>query len=272
MKKLRQDSAQQQGLKHWCEVHPFDLTNEELNISTIWQHMSLEGILTRAFDELIRYRRNEYKICFSINPKADLCFKGVPTTYMIHNSEELVEHTVLTRSQQSRVHTSIIYGVTAKQFKGLNRTDKLCETHRKVSQCERDCLEAAFKQEILCKLPSMLLDVPFCTDPKIILNTSVNTLKISTLFDYSKNCACPSKCEEIMYTDHLKMIEWTNKYPSVCIYFDDDIIETIEEFYSYTFIPFICDVGGNLGLFLGLCIPTMFEIIESVVLYFLKKM
>uniref|UniRef100_T1IKC6 Uncharacterized protein n=1 Tax=Strigamia maritima TaxID=126957 RepID=T1IKC6_STRMM len=59
------------------------------------------------------------------------------------------------------------------------------------------------------------------------------------------------------------MVESRNNYPGICIYFEDDVIETIEEFYSYTLIPFICDVGGNLGLFLGLCIPTMIEIIQS---------
>uniref|UniRef100_T1IW89 Membrane insertase YidC/Oxa/ALB C-terminal domain-containing protein n=1 Tax=Strigamia maritima TaxID=126957 RepID=T1IW89_STRMM len=86
---------------------------------------------------------------------------------------------------------------------------------------------------------------------------------------------CPKICDEMIYTDRLKMIEGTPNDPgwiqqaislgyvtSLTFYFDD-VIEEIEELYKYSFVSFISDVGGNLGLFLGLSIPGLFQLAES---------
>ena len=82
---------------------------------------------------------------------------------------------------------------------------------------------------------------------------------------HEKNCPKMPKCKRFIY----KMDLFPNDgYPSLSIKLTDPNILTIVDGYSYDLQSFIGEVGGTLGLFLGL---SMFSIIECIA-YVLRKL
>ena len=83
---------------------------------------------------------------------------------------------------------------------------------------------------------------------------------------HEKNCPKMPKCKRFLY----KMDLFSNDgyYSSLSIKLTDPNILTIVDGYSYDLQSFIGEVGGTLGLFLGL---SMFSIIECIE-YVLRKL
>uniref|UniRef100_T1J8T2 Uncharacterized protein n=1 Tax=Strigamia maritima TaxID=126957 RepID=T1J8T2_STRMM len=189
---------------------------------------------------------------------------------MLHNDDDIVTYKTAREYKEQKLINKAVYGLSAKRFKILNETRKPCSTNQVVNECEKNCFENTLKNISRCRLPmNSYSDVPLCTNGLDARVAYDQLLDLAVTFDYAKKCKCTKVCDEILYTDHFKNLQHQDK-SELCVYFDDNVIENIEEHYSYRFVTFICDVGGNLGLFLGFSIPAMYQLGESFIAYIWK--
>lgn len=88
------------------------------------------------------------------------------------------------------------------------------------------------------------------------------------------SCNCLKPCNELLYTTKFDMRyvpNNTNSRSVVKIYYEDMTYERIEENLSYGIVSLLCDIGGNLGLFLGACVISIFEIVEIIAVFVINK-
>uniref|UniRef100_T1ITG9 Uncharacterized protein n=1 Tax=Strigamia maritima TaxID=126957 RepID=T1ITG9_STRMM len=225
---------------------------------------------TYSYKNLVRFQKDDFILIFTFLNNLQHCSRGSIAVFMLHNDDDIVTYKIANRYKEQKPINKATYGLSAKRFKILNETRKPCDTNQVVNECEKNCFENALKNITQCRLPmTSYVDVPLCAngrDANVVYNQLLN---LAVSFDYEKQCICPKICDEILYTDHFKMIEEYHE-SWLLIYFDNNVIEEIEEYYSYLFISFICDFGGNLGLFLGLSIPAIFQLGESIIAAILK--
>ena len=99
---------------------------------------------------------------------------------------------------------------------------------------------------------------------------------IQDVVNTALECSCPHLCHSVFYqhqSSYSSMpADYTIKYFSydkqefeknfigVFVYFETDIVKTETTSISYTFIDFLSDMGGQLGLFIGVSVITAFEL------------
>uniref|UniRef100_T1IZL2 Uncharacterized protein n=1 Tax=Strigamia maritima TaxID=126957 RepID=T1IZL2_STRMM len=300
--------AKERKMKNFCKVRA-TLLDGTLNISTLWDLMSLNGTLITAFEfskskdsrlatgekksndsplfsvktdiettygtcntysyeNIVPFQKDDFKIMFTFHTYKPYC-KRILTWFMIHNDDDIVTYKAARESKELYLRSRAVYGLFAQRI--LNQTGKPCDTNRVVNECEKNCFEKHLKNISRCRLPmTSLNEVPLCANEKDAFDTNNQLLYFYLAFNYLEKCNCPKICDDILHTEHLKMIQISdssNPDTTLSVYFDDNLIEEIEEHYSYRFISFVCNVGGNFGLFLGLSILTAFQIGESVIVY-----
>uniref|UniRef100_T1ITG7 Uncharacterized protein n=1 Tax=Strigamia maritima TaxID=126957 RepID=T1ITG7_STRMM len=215
---------------------------------------------TYSFKNLVRFQNDDFMLLFKLHKSLPLCSPRIVLLFILHNDDDTVTYKAFSESKTVINYKTAVYGLSAKRFKMLNQTKTPCETNQAVNECEKNCFENALKNTTSCRLPmTSVSKIPICANEKDARVTYMEILNLATIFNYKKICKCPKVCDEIVYTGHFKMIEKSDA-PVLAVYFDNNVIEDIEEYYSYSFIAFISDVGGNLGLFLGLSIPTMIQL------------
>uniref|UniRef100_T1ITG8 Uncharacterized protein n=1 Tax=Strigamia maritima TaxID=126957 RepID=T1ITG8_STRMM len=293
---LKKEKAKQRKMKNYCDVHVTALLDDTHNISTLWDLMTINKTLesasefsrslvirsssrrdvikpppsfsiktdtktmlgtcnTYSFKNTVRFQKDDFMLMFTFYKNLELCSAGI-FTFTFHNDDDIVTYKAASGSKEQKPLAKAAYGVSAKRFKILNEPGKPCDTNQKVNECEKNCFEKNLNKTIRCRLPlTSLPEVPLCANEKDAFDAYNQLLDLTVSFNYLKECNCPKICDEMLYTDHFKMTEKSDN-SILFIYFDDNVIEEIEEYYSYSFISFICDFGGNLGLFLGLSIPA----------------
>uniref|UniRef100_T1IGW0 Uncharacterized protein n=1 Tax=Strigamia maritima TaxID=126957 RepID=T1IGW0_STRMM len=77
-------------------------------------------------------------------------------------------------------------------------------------------------------------------------------------------CNCMPKCYNDVYTASREIFKVKQKQTTFIFYYSTNQIETVRQKLEYQLFSLLCDIGGNLGLYLGLSIISLFEICESL--------
>ncbi|XP_070576332.1 acid-sensing ion channel 2-like [Ptychodera flava] len=134
------------------------------------------------------------------------------------------------------------------------------------------------------------MDGPRCQ----ILNKTQDMCKQIMYYFHQEDllpCVCPQSCREIYYEERMSMSLWpsniylknllrtihslnnktlniNDKYStrenlvSLAVYFEELNYDRMEELPSYELFQLVSDIGGALGLFIGLSLLTVFEFFE----------
>lgn len=110
--------------------------------------------------------------------------------------------------------------------------------------------------------------------PKPLCKTSQQFKQTYEAFDQimasfkKKECPCPPKCRDITSSIHFINTVQPLQVPNYTIvrYFPENEVLEEQEYWGYTSGAFICDLGGALGLFLGISILTLAEMLEFCIL------
>ncbi|CAI5438369.1 unnamed protein product [Caenorhabditis angaria] len=171
--------------------------------------------------------------------------------------------------------------------------------------CFRSCMQDKIVSTCGCYYPayshaSNTSQYVSCDDGTITSLQCVDTIisADSTVFDVLTECNCPQPCEQDSYSITVSTAQWpSNTYtPTECtpgstatsqpwltlsetclewyqqntllieIYYERMNYQVLTESAAYTFVNFISDVGGQVGLFLGM---SIISVIEFLVLIFL---
>ena len=82
------------------------------------------------------------------------------------------------------------------------------------------------------------------------------------LHDGTQKSSCPLPCS-ILHVEsrYLRVVDY--KRPGITLIFSQDIVVTKTEFLSFTFEKFLSDVGGSMGLWLGLGLLQTLELFTN---------
>uniref|UniRef100_T1IXR0 Uncharacterized protein n=1 Tax=Strigamia maritima TaxID=126957 RepID=T1IXR0_STRMM len=117
-----------------------------------------------------------------------------------------------------------------------------------------------------------MLGIPDCNDTETSIYSNATTYRILAEFTWHQ-CACPRLCTGLSFSisqDANWMYSAKISFLRILLIFQDATIDIISEYYAYTMMSLLCDIGSILGLMLGICILTFIQIIE-VAFYFLKN-
>ena len=87
-----------------------------------------------------------------------------------------------------------------------------------------------------------------------------------------KPCKCISPCQETVYQAEFKPTFHTNSYVYLTIYFEDIEIMKTTELPAYDSTRFLADVGGLIGLLIGMSLLSLFEVLVCLALYAFDKL
>ena len=145
-----------------------------------------------------------------------------------------------------------------------------------VPACNKECIERALGYECGCTL-EYPIELPVCTieDSCCVADAYVSAV--------DRGCECPSSCNYTSYstsvsyssfpaTSTIEML--TQRYDinesqlkdvaTVSIYYEDLNVQYISTSDAYSFTALLSDIGGNLGLFVGVSVISITEFVVWV--------
>ncbi|KAK9887937.1 hypothetical protein WA026_000237 [Henosepilachna vigintioctopunctata] len=162
-----------------------------------------------------------------------------------------------------------------KVFHTVDRSNDHCESNENYSQskCIRNCLHNKIMEEFNCSLPWLKGDkiYPRCNNSEVIddITSTINNKRT----EYISTCNCPVSCHLYFYCQKIvkRKPYDVRKRSLLSLYYDSSIVTVVQEAVSYNWYSLIADLGGSLGLFLGLSVIGFIEIIEACFSFLFKK-
>uniref|UniRef100_T1IXC9 Kazal-like domain-containing protein n=1 Tax=Strigamia maritima TaxID=126957 RepID=T1IXC9_STRMM len=196
--------------------------------------------------DLIPFRKDDLMFRIISNREANLCAEEVKYEYKFfigpddYNIDESPSSYIIVNRYEKTT-----FSITAKMFSFLNTHEIPCVDQSTHNSCRSKCRDKFLLNRTSCKLPhTPHLKLPDCSfaNQEQLKSTILEHYYQSTLLDYKKNCNCHRTCTNTRYTINLKRTT-KRDVAAVLIYFDDNVMDEIIEFYSYPLIPLLCDVG-----------------------------
>uniref|UniRef100_T1JKA6 Uncharacterized protein n=1 Tax=Strigamia maritima TaxID=126957 RepID=T1JKA6_STRMM len=186
-------------------------------------------------------------------------------TVFLHTPEAAIRHDAFFYADFLILNNLHVVRILSKEFQFLNTPRNHCISETEARNCRDSCIDNLLEGNLTCKLP-------FMTDSK--QEMCDNWTKTKSAYNISVQiysdlrvgeCQCPRICNEKVYTTSLDDTGHNGNLTIISLYYSDNYHEIIKEKYTYVFSALISDIGGNLGLFLGACILTLMEVVETLV-------
>uniref|UniRef100_T1IT41 Uncharacterized protein n=1 Tax=Strigamia maritima TaxID=126957 RepID=T1IT41_STRMM len=164
--------------------------------------------------------------------------------------------------------------VSIQKYEFLNKTNKQCSLIEEFELCETKCIRQQIEQsKVKCRLPFMLgyNELPDCEE-KYNLEYSkacddyYGLWKANTSID----CKCIIPCKQQIISTRLIVEEKSGSAMRIQVL---DSLRIAKEVATYDFIALLCDLGGNIGLTLGvscLMIAEMLIILITLIIQNIK--
>nr|WCI13718.1 broad-range thermal receptor 1 protein [Scolopendra subspinipes]WCI13721.1 broad-range thermal receptor 1 [Scolopendra mutilans] len=158
------------------------------------------------------------------------------------------------------------FSIRFTQINYANKTDSPCVDSEEYAACVEDFIEQRIyeKAQVQCRLPYMRPKLPLCSTPTDARKIFVATDDV--IQNFEKESSCKRKCEETLYiVEFMHLFERSNISIDMSVYFAYNYIQVATEYLTYTLRGLLSDIGGVLGLFLGICILSVIEVFEVVI-------
>ncbi|GAB6028456.1 hypothetical protein CHUAL_002616 [Chamberlinius hualienensis] len=162
------------------------------------------------------------------------------------------------------------------QFESLSTSSKPCNgsANYSITSCEASCVYGLLVKKFGCRLPYMdHFNAPLCRNSSIYnaIYEQQDRILEDGMDSLSHICKCPRPCQENVYKMKLDLRLWPGDQRTILkVYFDDLNYERVEEHLAYGIVQLLSDIGGNLGLFLGVCVVSIFEVGEVIMCKMIK--
>ncbi|XP_055382437.1 pickpocket protein 28-like [Condylostylus longicornis] len=148
--------------------------------------------------------------------------------------------------------------------------------------CELECI--ANYTLNMCNCVSFYLprtkNTPVCNvEQKNCLREAMKEMAIKESFDINNQCDCLAACNTIYYEMEVSQSELvdernstkTDLFASVTLFFKEDQFWTSKRSELYSMTEVVANIGGVLGLFMGISVLSVFELIYFIMLHFCRK-
>ncbi|XP_022092885.1 acid-sensing ion channel 2-like [Acanthaster planci] len=149
-----------------------------------------------------------------------------------------------------------------------------------VMACILDCQTDYVVEKCHCKDAFMPGDFPVCSPYQ--LQTCLNPMMESFISSFETNCSCPVPCERTEYSTmlssgifparhvamaldkelNMSMDYSRNNLLELIVYFEELKYTRITQQPAYSLESLLSDIGGSMGLFMGVSILTLFELMD----------
>uniref|UniRef100_T1IP81 Uncharacterized protein n=1 Tax=Strigamia maritima TaxID=126957 RepID=T1IP81_STRMM len=153
----------------------------------------------------------------------------------------------------------ILYSL--KNYEFLNRRGNPCVDEIERKKCHLRCFLYHISKEVnlKCQLPFL----PKTHDNDCLANKQTcdyleNIAKIRGKTNPRYSCGCSRSCKIAMYSQHFHSLDMDDKILMVKPY--NNLIVTFAEYFSYDIISLLCDIGGNLGFYTGICCVELIHV------------
>ena len=117
------------------------------------------------------------------------------------------------------------------------------------------------------------LALPYCSDELILLK--IKEMKMALYQKEYKNCKDHKSCNVVHFhltnpenAQFVPMDSGYSNYVEFKIQFEDFIVEEITDSYVYNFIKIFSEIGGALGISVGLSVMSIFQLLANVDVHF----
>uniref|UniRef100_T1J5J9 Uncharacterized protein n=1 Tax=Strigamia maritima TaxID=126957 RepID=T1J5J9_STRMM len=262
------------------------IKREDLFIETMCFLEDCSKPITDLMD--IDYVNTVYGRCVILRLKNETEYRGPYTYYeIIWNSSNSVEpilgneyifflhddtfkhrHDGILKAENALYNYNSNFRIYAKELKNLNSKRNPCGTAEEVNVCLNDCIDKQILKQITCRIPITINKTQEdCTNFGSILD---NYKKLYHLFfnitRYFEECNCKRKCNETKYTLHKDDERLSdNGNTRLNLLYADDTHETVTEREIFTSSALFSEIGGTIGLYLGISIIALVDFFESII-------
>lgn len=161
-----------------------------------------------------------------------------------------------------------------KEFQYLNTTRNPCVTIEELNKCRLECYTNYILQGSSCKDPSMkIFNLPLCNNSKDFRKIYSHPRVFNFKYRSGMCKPCTRSCNETVFEVHVDNSIPQNGNISSIININPastEIFVTTEN-YAYDFQALFCDIGGALGLYLGISMLTIVEILDLLCQFMFRK-
>uniref|UniRef100_T1JF12 Uncharacterized protein n=1 Tax=Strigamia maritima TaxID=126957 RepID=T1JF12_STRMM len=174
----------------------------------------------------------------------------------------------------SRYRVSSLISIQKYDF--MNKTNRQCSSITDFNLCEANCIrEQVIKKNLSCRLPFMFGydNLPMCEDNyrAVYFAAMDSYLGLWKSNASTADCKCTATCERKIMSSRLIVEEKAGSIVTTKVI---DSIRIAKEVPSYGIIALFCDLGGNIGLTLGvscLMLSEMLFILITLIIEYIKK-
>ncbi|CAG0896502.1 unnamed protein product [Darwinula stevensoni] len=162
--------------------------------------------------------------------------------------------------------------LSSKEVQQMDTESYPCEARLNYSQdqCWDECLWKAAVEwaKLRCQLPNMNLGLPICESVSSVFLLAKGCKDHNEEVASLPNCSCPPPCHSTRYDVQIRPTETRSLIETdalLAIYFPRGVAEVLIENPAYDLAQMIGEFGGCLGMFLGISLVNIFELVENFI-------
>ncbi|CAG0890140.1 unnamed protein product [Darwinula stevensoni] len=165
--------------------------------------------------------------------------------------------------------------LTARQVRNIVTPKNRCIRHLQYSKekCLDECILRAMKESSSCRLPWMTKsDFPPCETKMEMMATVKAYEKLARNGKYKRlNCSCPMPCSQVEYRVQIVPPLQHANTTWVFIYLPSRKIEILREKEAYDISQMVGEVGGCVGMFLGVSLISVYELLDHYIRLWMSR-
>uniref|UniRef100_T1IV96 Uncharacterized protein n=1 Tax=Strigamia maritima TaxID=126957 RepID=T1IV96_STRMM len=230
-------------------------------ITTLWGRC-----IDISFPKPMPYRGSFTGFTIKLNTEDIEKYKALEEEYyfFLHRREVIPRHDAPYIAQAVKVGYETSVRVSIQEYEFLNTRQKPCTSEAETIECQNNCIDDLMGKNLTCSLPFIeSRNLRDCKTVKEFFESFHAAYEVySTL--KSTDCQCKQKCDKISYK--MSIIEQKLKSKNVThivLSYPQNLYETLVENAVYSKSALISEIGGTIGLYLGLSMMRIFDLLES---------
>uniref|UniRef100_T1J2X2 Uncharacterized protein n=1 Tax=Strigamia maritima TaxID=126957 RepID=T1J2X2_STRMM len=143
-------------------------------------------------------------------------------------------------------------------FKYISSDNKPYFVKEDIDECDDKIMNNQLKTlNFKCRLPYMNVSLPLCNSLEQVMKVEIKLQKLN----FSRNQCLP--CEQTKFD--LKMEKFPDPDTSISLKMKTDTRIIVSEYFTYSLTTLVSEVGGSVGLFLGISLLSCTQFFREII-------